>query len=117
MAVSILTDPAAHQGKTYVPTGPISLSLPEMAAVCARVLNQPVEYVDIPVERWRQTLSDLGLSAHFVEHLARVAEAHQRGEFGARTDVVETVGGAPPKSLEAFIRENAAIFGLEGATR
>ena len=117
VAVSILTDPAAHQGKTYVPTGPISLSLPEMAAVFARVLNQPVEYVDIPVERWRQTLSDFGLSAHFVEHLARVAEAHQRGEFGARTDVVETVGGAPPKSLEAFIRENAAIFGLEGATR
>jgi len=115
VAVGILTDPDAHRGKTYVPTGPISLSLPEMAAVFTRVLSHPVEYVDIPVERWRQTLSNLGLSPHFVEHLARVAEAHQRGEFDALTDVVETVGGAPPKSLEAFIRENAAIFGLEGA--
>jgi NAD(P)H dehydrogenase (quinone) len=117
VAVSILIDPAAHRGKTYVPTGPISLSLPEMAAVFARVLSHPVEYEDIPVERWRHTLSDLGLSPHFVEHLARIAEAHQRGEFDALTDVVETVGGAPPKSLDAFIRENAAIFGLEGAAR
>jgi NAD(P)H dehydrogenase (quinone) len=115
VAVGILTDPAVHRGKTYVPTGPISLSLKEMAAVFTRVLSHPVEYVDIPVERWRQTLSNLGLSPHFVEHLARVAEAHQSGEFDALTDVVETVGGAPPKSLEAFIRENAPIFGLEGA--
>jgi hypothetical protein len=88
-----------------------------MAAVFTRVLSHPVEYVDIPVDRWRQTLSDLGFSPHLVEHLARVAEAHQSGEFDALTDVVETVGGAPPKSLEAFIRDNAAIFGLEGATR
>jgi NAD(P)H dehydrogenase (quinone) len=117
VAVSILIDPAAHRGETYVPTGPISLSLPEMAGVFTRVLGHPVEYVDIPVDRWRQTLSNLGLSPHFVEHLARVAEAHQRGEFDALTDVVETVGGAPPKSLEAFIRDNAATFGLDGATR
>ena len=27
VAVGILTDPAAHRGKTYVPTGPVSLSL------------------------------------------------------------------------------------------
>ena len=117
VAVGILTDPAEHRGKTYVPTGPISLSLPEMAAVFTRVLGHPVEYVDIPVDRWRQHLSNLGLSAHFVEHLARVAEAHQSGEFDALTGEVETVGGAPPKSLEEFIRENAAIFGLEGAMR
>jgi NAD(P)H dehydrogenase (quinone) len=111
VAVGILTDPAPHRGKTYVPTGPTSLSIAEMAAVFARVLGHPVEYVDIPVERWRENLSSLGLSLHFVEHLSRVAEAHQRGEFDALTDVVETVGGAPPKSLEAFIRENPATFG------
>jgi hypothetical protein len=34
------------------------------------------------------------------------------GEFDAVTDVVETVGGVPPKSLEAFIRENAVAFGV-----
>jgi NAD(P)H dehydrogenase (quinone) len=112
VAVGILTDPAAHQGKTYVPTGPESLSLAEMASVFTRVLGRPVEYVDIPVERWRQLLSNLeGTSPHFIEHMSRVAEAHQRGEFDAVTDVVQTVGGAPPKSLEAFIRQNSGAFG------
>ena len=112
VAVGILTNPVAHQGKTYVPTGPVSLSLAEMANVFTRVLGHPVEYVEIPVERWQQVLSDLALSPHFIGHLSRVAEAHQRGEFDAVTDVVQTVGGAPPKSLESFIRENAAAFGM-----
>ena len=112
VAVGILTDPAAHRGKTYVPTGPVSLSLAEMATVFTRVLGRPVEYVDIPVEQWREILSQLGMSPHFIEHMSRVAEAHQQGEFDAVTDVVQTIGGAPPQSLEAFIGENAPAFGL-----
>jgi hypothetical protein len=72
VAVGILTDPAAHRGKTYVPTGPVSLSLAEMATVFTRVLGRPVEYVDIPVERWRQILANLdGVSPHFIEHMSR----------------------------------------------
>jgi uncharacterized protein YbjT (DUF2867 family) len=112
VAVGILTDPVAHLGKTYVPTGPVSLSMAEMATVFTGVLGHPVEYVDIPVERWQHMLGHVGgMSPHLIEHLSRVAEAHQRGEFDALTDVVETIGGAPPKPLEAFIRENAPAFG------
>jgi uncharacterized protein YbjT (DUF2867 family) len=114
VAVGILTDPAAHLGKTYVPTGPVSLSMAEIATAFTRVLGQPVEYVDIPLERWQHILEHLeGMSAHLIEHLLRVAEAHQLGEFDALTDVVQTIGGAPPKSVEAFIRENAAAFGTD----
>src|SRR5262249_34498936 len=103
VVVGILVDPEPHRGKTYVPTGPRSLSLTEMANVFARELGRPVEYMDIPIERWQQILAKLEeMSPHFIEHLSRVAEAHQRGEFDALTDVVEKVGGAPPKSLEVF---------------
>jgi NAD(P)H dehydrogenase (quinone) len=113
VAVGILTDPAAHLGKTYVPTGPVSLSMAEMATAFTHVLGYPVEYVDIPVERWQEILVHLeGMSPHLIEHLLRVAEAHQQGEFDARTDVVHTIGGAPPKSLETFIKEHAPAFGL-----
>jgi uncharacterized protein YbjT (DUF2867 family) len=113
VAVGILTDSAAHRGKTYVPTGPVSLSMAEMATAFTRVLGYPVEYVDISVERWQQILDHLeGMSAHLIEHLLRVAEAHQQGEFDALTDVVQTIGGAPPKSLEVFIYEHAPAFGL-----
>ena len=43
VAVRILTDPASHRGKTYVTTGPVALSLVEMATVFTRVLGRPVD--------------------------------------------------------------------------
>jgi uncharacterized protein YbjT (DUF2867 family) len=111
VAVGILTDPAAHRGKTYVPTGPASLSMMEQAGVFSGVLGRPVEYVDIPVERWRQILSHVDvMTPWLIEHLSRVAESHQHGEFDAVTDVVETIGGVLPQSLEAFIRQNQIAF-------
>jgi uncharacterized protein YbjT (DUF2867 family) len=113
VAVGILTDPAAHRGKTYVPTGPASLSIQEQASVFSRVLGSAVEYMNIPVERWRQILSYLdSMSPYLIEHLSRVAESHQHGEMDAVTDVVETIGGALPQSLEAFIRQNQTVFGV-----
>jgi len=111
VAVGILADPGAHLGKTYVPTGPASLSMVEQASVFSRVLGRSVEYVDIPVERWRQSLSEVDIMTPWlIEHLSCVAESHQLGEFDAVTDVVETIGGVLPQSLEAFIRQNHTMF-------
>jgi NAD(P)H dehydrogenase (quinone) len=118
VAVGVLTDPAAHLGKTYVPTGPASLSMVEQASVFSRVLGRPVEYVDIPVERWRQVLSHVDvMTPWLIEHLSCVAESHQHGEFDAVTDVVETIGGVLPQSLEAFIRQNQTVFGVPQEAR
>jgi uncharacterized protein YbjT (DUF2867 family) len=109
--VAVLASPTSHAGKTYVPTGPQSLSIAEMAAVFTRVLGRPVRYFELPLERWRDVLNALpARSPHLVEHLLRVAEAHQRGEFDAVTDVVEKIGGAAPKRLDAFVAENRGFF-------
>jgi NAD(P)H dehydrogenase (quinone) len=113
VAVGILTDPAAHRGKTYVPTGPESLSMTEQASVFTAVLGRPVQYVDIAVEDWRQILSQVPvMTPWLIEHLVRVAQSHQHGEFDAVTDVVETIGGTPPQSLEAFIHDNHTAFAM-----
>jgi NAD(P)H dehydrogenase (quinone) len=108
--VGVLVDPAPHGGKTYVPTGPRTMSMAEMAAVFASALGRPVEYVDLPVERWAELLADLRLTPYLIEHLRRVAEAHQRGEFDAETDVVRAIGGAAPTSLDAFIAAHRTVF-------
>src|SRR5262249_16999667 len=110
--VGVLLNPAPHRGKSYIPTGPRSLSMSEMAAVFARVLRRPVVYVEIPVDKWRQILARIPvLSTHFLDHIGRVAEAHQRGEFDAQTDIVKQIGGSLPKSLETFIEEHRTEFG------
>ena len=113
VAVGILTDPDPHRGRTYVPTGPASLTMAQQASIFAHVLGRETEYVEISVEAWRETLSRVPvMTPYLIEHLARVAESHQHGDFDAVTDVVKTIGGASPKSLETFIRQNQAAFGV-----
>ncbi|HEY9304236.1 MAG TPA: NmrA family NAD(P)-binding protein [Mycobacterium sp.] len=118
VAVGALADPGKHSGKTYVPTGSVSLSMTEQARVLSDVLGRPVEYVDVPVEHWRQVLSQLnGMSPYLIEHLSAVAVSYQHGEFDAVTDVVESIGGAPPQSFETFVREHETMFGLAQEAR
>jgi uncharacterized protein YbjT (DUF2867 family) len=114
VAVGILTDPDPHRGRTYVPTGPASLTMAEQASVFTDVLGRETEYVEISVQAWREILSRVPvMTPYLIEHLARVAESHQHGEFDAVTDVVGTIGGASPKSLEIFIRQNQTAFGAQ----
>jgi uncharacterized protein YbjT (DUF2867 family) len=115
VAVAILTNPTVHQGKTYIPTGPKSLSMAEIAEVFTSVLGRPIQYVDIPVEHWRQILSGLPeMSPYLIEHLSCVAVAHQQGEMDVVTEVVQTIGGSAPISVEDYIAANKAAFDSEG---
>ncbi|WP_445187290.1 NmrA family NAD(P)-binding protein [Pseudonocardia sp. Cha107L01] len=110
VAVGVLTNPGPHHGKTYVTTGPVALSMAEQADTFRRVLNRPVQYVDIPVENWRQALSQGGFPPLLVEHLSQVAEAHKHGEQDLVTDVVKAIGGSPPQTLETFVRDHRSTF-------
>ena len=106
VVVAVLADPEPHRGKTYVVTGPEAMSQGDIAAVFARVLGKPVEYVDAPLDDWRRAMADAGLPAFVVEHLSRVSVDHKNGLFDAVTDVVAEVGGRPAQPFEDFVREN-----------
>ena len=116
VASGILTDPTLHVGERYVVTGPRNLSLAEMAGVLSRELGRPVEYVDLPVEAWGEVLAKVdGMTDSLVTHLKAVAVDHQNGIFRGETDVVERIGGQPPQSLDAFIRDHRTVFGAAKA--
>jgi hypothetical protein len=88
----------------------------ELADVFTSTLGRPIQYVDIPVERWRQILSELPqMSPYLIEHLSCVAVSHQQGEMDAATDVVETIGDSTPISVEEYIAANKAAFDTDGA--
>ncbi|HZT02388.1 MAG TPA: NmrA family NAD(P)-binding protein [Steroidobacteraceae bacterium] len=108
--VNILVDPASHKGKTYVPTGPRSLTMSELAAAFGRVLGRSIEYVDVPIAPWAQALAQFR-TPYVIEYLTRVSEAHQRGELDVQNDIVQQIGGAPARTPEAFVAENRAAFG------
>jgi NAD(P)H dehydrogenase (quinone) len=112
VVVGILIDPQPHVGKHYIVTGPTDMTLSEMADVFSTELGKPVEYVNIPVEAWKNALDENPLMpSYLATHLAAVAVDHQNGIFSAETNVVETIGGQPPESLTDFVRRNIDVFG------
>ncbi len=110
--VGILTDPELrHVGKAYVVTGGTEMSVAEIAETIGQVVGKSVEFVDIPTETWLARLATLPfMNPHFLKHLERVAEDTRNGWFAGVTEVVETIGGRKPKSLETFVRENIEAF-------
>ena len=111
VVVGILEDPKPHTGKRYVVTGPTDMSVRQMAGILSAELGKAVEYVDIPLDQWRQALVARPDFPEFLaNHLAHVAKDHQDGVFSAETDVVERVGGQKPQSLQQFVRANRARF-------
>ncbi len=45
-----------------------------------------------------------------LQHLREVAADHQAGVFADTNDLIETIGGRPPTSLEAFIEKHRKAF-------
>lgn len=116
VVVGLLGNPQPHMGQRYVITGPKNMALAEMAEVLSAELGKPIEYVNLPIESWRQALvGQPNFSDYLATHLAHVAQDHQNGIFSAQTDVVERIGGQAPQSLAEFVRANRAAFTGEPA--
>lgn len=110
VAVGLLTAPALTAGTAYPLIG-TAISLQEIIATFGRVLGKNVRYEEISDEQWRSDALARGLNAHAVEHLSALWKAlraagldPERARF-AVTDTIEKLGGAKPKTFEAFVRE------------
>jgi NAD(P)H dehydrogenase (quinone) len=111
VVVAILEDPQPHVGSRYFLTGPKNMKMAEMAKILSDELGKPVEYVDLPVEHWRQALlAKPEFSEFLAHHLVHVAHDHQDGVFSTQTDLVEKIGGRKPQSLQEFVRANVTMF-------
>jgi uncharacterized protein YbjT (DUF2867 family) len=110
VAVGLLTAPKVPAGASYRVIGAVP-TIREIIATFGQVLDQDVRYQEISDEEWRSNALAQGYNQHAVEHLSRLWQAF-RG-FASRpatagfavTDTIETLGGAKPKSFEAFVRE------------
>nr|MDJ0707668.1 NmrA family NAD(P)-binding protein [Leptolyngbyaceae cyanobacterium MO_188.B28] len=84
VVVGILQNPPPHVGQRYVVTGPKNMTLTEMAQVLSTELGKPIEYVNLPIEAWRQALvQHPNFPEYLATHLAHVAQDHQEGIFSA----------------------------------
>jgi NAD(P)H dehydrogenase (quinone) len=132
--VGILENPAPHRGKVYPLHGPKEYTPAEIAQVLSGMLGKDVRYKQVPMEELLQRrassqspapgqvnartaygeleqLQRGELKESFVlQHIREVALDHQAGIFAGTNDVIETIGGRPPMSLEAFIEKLRKAF-------
>jgi len=110
VAVGLLTSPSLTAGTAYPVIGTV-ISLKEIIATFGHVLAKNVRYEEISDDAWRSDALARGLNAHALEHLSALWKAlraagldPERARF-AVTDTIEKLGGARPKTFEAFVRE------------
>lgn len=107
---SILLDPAPHAGKIYPLFGAEELNHEQVAKVVGDALGRPIRYEAESFEAFETRLKQLGLSAHFIQHITSVYRAYQAGEFAGTNDIVEQVTGQKPISVYDYVIENRGIF-------
>lgn len=130
VAARVLTEDV-HEGKTYVLTGPESLSYYDVADSLSMAMTErghvaaitseestakladefkKVTYVPITPDEFRQGALAQGMPEWLVEALGLLNAAFAAGEFAAVTDDVRRATGRDATSFEAFARDHADAF-------
>lgn len=109
VACAVLTQ-SGHEGKVYEVTGPEAHTIGDMVQVLARALGKPLRYVNVPAFLAAIWLRRFGMSPELVKGLMETLGALRRNEYAYVTDTVERVGGAKPRTFEAWCRENIGEF-------
>jgi uncharacterized protein YbjT (DUF2867 family) len=115
VAAGLLTASELAAGTSYPLVG-MTLSLQEIVATFGRVLGKQVRYEEISDEQWRREAAARGYNAHAIDHLSNLWRALRGAGIDpndpryAPTATIERIGGAKPKTFEAFVRERDAEF-------
>jgi NAD(P)H dehydrogenase (quinone) len=112
LIAAVLTNPAPHAGKVYPLFGPVELDHYEIAEKLSATLGRPFRYEPLSIPQFVTEMQSAGLSPRFIQHIASVAQDYQDGIFAGTNDVIETVTGKPPLTLEEFVARNRTKFDL-----
>ncbi|PRY04098.1 NAD(P)H-binding protein [Paraburkholderia sp. BL25I1N1] len=112
----ILDDPAPHIGHVYNLTGSESADLAHYARAFSDALGRTIHYRDVPLSAWTNTLREVGVPTHLVDHLAVMAELHTQGRYDRMTDDLFKLTGKPPTDMHEFVKLHAAEFTRGDAT-
>jgi uncharacterized protein YbjT (DUF2867 family) len=116
VAVGLLLG-TVQQKNTVLPLVGAVVTVRDMVAAFSEVLGEPVRYREITDDQWVQNVSGAGLNHAALEHLTalwrylRTRSPETQASYQV-TDIVERIGGQPPKSLLQFLAEQAHQFSV-----
>ena len=110
-AAAVVLTSDGHEGKSYVLTGPESISIQDVADTLSRVLGKEVKYVDVPPEAAKQAMLDIGIPEWMADGIIETTAALGEGLGDYTTDDFEKLTGHRANSYETFVRDFARAFG------
>lgn len=107
---AVLERPESHDRQVYPLYGPVEMNHDEIAAAVSRVLDIEVRYEPLSIEAFQTGLLERGVSQHLVQHLGNVATDYRNGVFAGTNNLVETISGKAPMTVEEYVAANRPAF-------
>ncbi|MFT3695891.1 MAG: NmrA family NAD(P)-binding protein [Kofleriaceae bacterium] len=101
---------ASLQNARYELTGPVALTLTEVAALFSVLLGRPISYVPIDEASLRQGFAKRGAPAWLVDIAVGIEQAMESGSHATVTPDLGRLLGGPLRPVDDFIRDHHASF-------
>ncbi len=109
-AFAVLTG-SGHEGKSYILTGPATISFYDVAKSFSNALGKDVRYVRVPAEAALKSMIDLGMPKWIAEGYLELDEGFGENFANSVTDNVWNLTGHPARSFDQFAHDFAQVFG------
>ncbi len=109
VAVEVLTT-EGHRGKSYTITGPVSISMHDVANSLSQAIGKTVTYVDISTEAAREAFISFGMDEWIVDEYLAYFDVFKNNQVDFTTNDFEDVMGRKSRSIDDFTRDFAGVF-------
>jgi len=99
-----------HESMNHEITGPEILSFYEVAEIFSQVLGKQVDYVDVPMDAYKETLGQFLTNQWHLDAVIDLFKGIAEGGIEDKTDTFNELMGETPKSLSQFLADNSFIF-------
>lgn len=110
VAAVIAAAPSGHAGRAYLLSGPELVTYTDVAQALSTVLDRPVEYRRTTVDEHRAAMLGAGVPHTVATSNAQAFGLIAEGDAAWLSDDVETITGAPPRDLRAFLDDHLHVF-------
>jgi uncharacterized protein YbjT (DUF2867 family) len=108
-AAKVLTT-GGHEGKTYVLTGPASISMNQVAEHIGTAIKKPVKYTPVSVEQACASMAKMGMDAYAVNMMADYFTAYSANWGDLVSSDFQNLMGKAPRSIADFSKDFGAAF-------
>ncbi|MGZ3689701.1 MAG: NAD(P)H-binding protein, partial [Bdellovibrionota bacterium] len=102
---------SGHEGKTYVLTGPVAISVSEQVDEIAQAIGKPLKFVAVPEATARANMLKSGMLPEImVEAILELIRTDGEETSAYKTTTVEDVTGTPARSFAEWVKDHVGAF-------